>query len=114
MRKNQAMNPDSPAIRGADGRFPKGVSGNPKGRPPTPQALVDAVPAACQYLIDVLSGAVPVDHTAERLQAARDILDRVIGKAPQAVEATVTSEVTPAMQALLDLARARSEEKKAT
>lgn len=62
----------------------KGVSGNPSGRPKTPQVLKDNLEVAAKKLVKLLSS----DDEKIQLSAAKDILDRVLGKAPQALEHT--------------------------
>lgn len=102
---------DAPKTRVIGRPFEKGNPGG--GRPALPDWFKSGAPDALKHLLAVATGEHPVDDEAIRLRACETVCDRVYGKAPQAVEATVTSEVTPAMQALLDLARARSEEKRA-
>lgn len=65
-------------------RFVKGQSGNPEGRPKTPQILKDNLVKAADRLIKLLNS----DDEKIQLSAAKDILDRVLGKAPQALEHT--------------------------
>lgn len=60
----------------------KGQSGNPNGRPKTPQILKDNVITAAEKMVKLLAS----DDEKIQMGAAKDILDRVLGKAPQAVE----------------------------
>lgn len=65
------------------GRFRPGQSGNPNGRPKIPDELRKLGPLA----IAKLSQAVTEPGLApQQIQAARDVIDRLYGKAPQALE----------------------------
>ena len=71
-----------PVVRDSAGRFVKGCSGNPGGRPRIPEDVREMLRAAtveaAQLLIDSLS-----DETVSynlRLDAAKTIFDRVLGK----------------------------------
>lgn len=101
---------DAPKTRVVGRPFAKGNPGG--GRPALPDWFKSGAPEALKYLLAVATGEQPVDDEALRVRAAESVVDRVYGKAPQAVEASVTGEVSPAMQALLDLAKARCQEKK--
>ncbi len=63
--------------------FPKGVSGNPGGRPKTipevKEILKAASPDAARTLVELLNS----EKDSIRLAAAQDILDRTQGKAIQ-------------------------------
>ena len=82
--------------RANNGRFRKGVSGNPGGRPKIEGAeeLRDALkllaPAAVDYLGKVLDD--PQASATAKLQAANAILDRCFGKPVQAVDSRVSVE----------------------
>jgi hypothetical protein len=68
--------------------FPKGVSGNPGGRPKAVRKVVELAqantPAAIQTLIEIHSDP-KVDPRA-RVAAANALLDRALGKPPQAIQ----------------------------
>ena len=65
------------------GKFPKGVSGNPGGRPKmnpeVKEILKAASPDAARTLVELLNS----EKESIRLTAAQDILDRTQGKAIQ-------------------------------
>lgn len=65
------------------GRFLPGQSGNPKGRPPglalIRAAFLEAAPRAKEIILELAEHA--TDERV-RLMAAKEILDRAIGKAP--------------------------------
>ena len=73
--------------RDATGRWLKGTSGNPSGRPLGYADLVEAThseaPDTVRKLVWRRDNA---DSDAVRLAACRELLDRAFGKPPQAVE----------------------------
>ena len=80
--------------------FQPGASGNPGGRPADTdeiragkEMLRRAMPDAVQAVVDVLHD--PEAKVAERLTAAKIILDRVMGKATQPIVADVSHEEDP-------------------
>ena len=79
--------------RDSAGRFVAGTVGNPGGRPATPPAvkemLKSATPAAVELLIETMN-----DEKAKvelRIRCAETIIDRVLGKAVQPLEAVFTT-----------------------
>lgn len=92
--------------RAGSGRFPKGVSGNPGGRPAMDKAVKEmlraATPGAVKLLVSVMENeGAPLK---ERLDAAKVILDRVYGKASQPIEGAVDSRVVIRLDGLGELA----------
>lgn len=71
--------------RDMNGRFSKGISGNPSGRPKqnaeTMEILKSVLPDAARKLVELLNS----DNEKIALQAALAIFDRVQGKPVQAV-----------------------------
>lgn len=91
-------NPKPPQIRLArnpSGKFAKGHSGNPGGRPQTKlisQALREAMDPEAIAAI-VLRQIQSAKRDADKLAAAKEVMDRTEGKATQAIR--VTGEVDP-------------------
>ena len=93
-----------PGNRDKTGRFIKGESGNPAGRPAVdPKAkrmLKEAAPEAVRLLISVMeSEAAPLK---DRREAAKTILDRVYGTASQPIEGELSGGVVVALADGLD------------
>ena len=77
-----------PENRDEAGKFKKGKSGNPGGRPKVPDTvkkmLKRAAPDAVRLLIETISNeSTTMNH---RLDAAKEILNRVYGKAAQPID----------------------------
>ncbi len=66
--------------------FPAGVSGNPSGRTKVQREIQAALECAGFEAKDRLIALLRSDDERVALAACRDILDRVIGKAPEAPE----------------------------
>lgn len=67
-------------------RYPKGVSGNPRGRPPDPPELVEAARAHTGEAVATIVGVMRnAKRLSTRLRAAELLLDRAWGRAPLAV-----------------------------
>lgn len=87
--ENDADNSLKTARKRGPGRpFQKGQSGNPGGRPKTPNKvktmLKSAAPEAVQLLIETISNEnVAMSH---RLDAAKEVLNRVYGKPTQPID----------------------------
>ena len=69
------------------GRFKKGVSGNPGGRPSTPKEIKEAfaklLPKSVAKIDEIISNS---DDDKLVLDAIKVVLDRVLGKPNQAME----------------------------
>lgn len=89
----------------------KGEVRNPNGRPPLPEdvkaALKAATPQAVATLVQIMTSGKSEDT---RVKAASIILDRVYGKATQAVDVRVTDVGAMHLQ-LLEEIRARRQER---
>jgi hypothetical protein len=81
------MTADNPANRAETGKFKKGVSGNPNGRPKTPQEFKEIVKAntvlAVNTLLQIMSN--PKAKDSDKIKAAEVIIDRAYGKAAQPI-----------------------------
>lgn len=77
-----------PENRDEAGKFKKGKSGNPGGRPKVPDSvkkmLKRAAPDAVRLLIETISNESTTMNY--RLDAAKEILNRVYGKAAQPID----------------------------
>lgn len=78
---------DQPENRSQSGRFVKGVSGNPGGRPKTIEEIRDLArsytPQAMEALLHIATGG---KSESARVSAANAILDRGWGKAPVTID----------------------------
>ena len=100
-----------PPIKAVRGRFQKGVSGNPGGRPAMApevrEALEGASERAAQRLVELVDSVDP----RVALMASNAILDRLYGKPAQTVDAKVeTTSIQEAhLRALQDIQARRRE-----
>lgn len=72
--------------------FPKGVSGNPGGRPKIPQDVKDAIRAACPEAVQRLIGYMGHENANIAMWAITELLNRGYGKPVQ--EQTIQMDVT--------------------
>jgi phytoene/squalene synthetase len=98
--------------RGPGRRWPKGVSGNPGGRPKELREVIDLARAYSADALETLAiimrdqGAPP----AARVSAATHILDRAYGKPKEMVEATVRTTLEDLVMASFRQSGADSDE----
>jgi hypothetical protein len=78
----------APVSRVDGGRFAKGVSGNPGGRPKVPEDVRAALkllePRAIQRLGELMESS----HGPTAIRAVEVVIERTMGKVPQALEHT--------------------------
>lgn len=88
--------------------IPKGMVLNPTGRAKVPEevkaVLKAATPRAAQVLVELMENASP----KIRLAASQTVLDRVYGKATQAVDVQVTDVAKIHLQALQEIQARRA------
>ncbi len=83
MSKQSANRPKRKAPRSA---WPKGVSGNPRGRPAVPKEVTEAARAYSMTAICVLARWTKSKNGVAAVRAAQALLDRGWGSAPQKIE----------------------------
>ena len=80
--------------RDAHGRFVKGTSGNPRGRPKSDEEIKEAlkllVPRAVEVLREIIEN--PGARDQDRIRAIEIVFDRVYGKPFQQVAVDETSD----------------------
>lgn len=74
------------------GQFPKGVSGNPGGRPKVPQELKDMIRKACPEALKKLIEYMNHDNPKIAMWAITELLDRGYGKPAQ--EQTIQMDIS--------------------
>lgn len=75
------------------GRFVKGQTGNPGGRPATPDDVKEMLKASTAPAVQLLFSTMMNDTTKPelRVRCAEILIDRVMGKAVQPLEAVFTT-----------------------
>lgn len=100
MEDNKDSIPDN---READGRFKKGVSGNPGGRSCALKELAktarEHTETALKTILNILTTA---EKDSDKLKAAEILLDRGYGKAPQEIK--LSGDTENPLQILVDRA----------
>lgn len=81
--------------RDAKGRFVKGTSGNPTGRPKIPEDVKTMLKSATVEAAELLISTVKDPHVqiSYRIDAAKEILNRVYGKPTQPLDADVDTTI---------------------
>ena len=81
--------------RDNNGRFIKGKSGNPSGRPVQPEEVKEMLKSATVPAIQLLVDTMNDDNTKPdlRVRCAEILLDRTLGKATQPIETNIPVSV---------------------
>jgi hypothetical protein len=94
-KKNSSKSPDNPGSRDKAGRFRKGESGNPNGRPKIPSEVKEMFKAAttdaAKLLIETMN-----DSGADiklRIDCAEKIIERVYGKPTQPIDGDMIAKI---------------------
>lgn len=92
---NIINNKDNTNKKKTRGGFQKGVSGNPSGRPKTPDEVKELFKAstmpAAKFLLGLINN--PKASNKDRLKAAELIFDRTLGKAVQPIDQDLNAQV---------------------
>ena len=81
-------------MRDEKGRFPPGVSGNPKGRSKEEYEIAQAAREYTEEALKTLAAAMrSADKWADRVAACRVLLDRGWGTAPQSIKVESTEGI---------------------
>lgn len=86
-----------PPDKAVSGRFQKGVSGNPGGRPAMDPEVKEALQAASERAARRLVELVDSQDPRVALMASNSVLDRLYGKPAQTVDAKVQTTDVGAM-----------------
>jgi hypothetical protein len=93
--------------RDTAGRFLKGHGGNPSGRPSDLREITALArshsPKMLQVLVDIAND--PEQPVFARVQAAQHVLDRGLGKPPQAIAVATGASSPEAFSQMLDVLR---------
>ena len=89
------------------GKWVKGQSGNPGGRPKMPEDLKRAMQGLAEDAIKVLHEALSSDDERVRIMAAGHVLDRGYGKPTQAVDLTAKTDLGAAHLEVLKAMQSR-------
>lgn len=89
-----------PANRDAAGRFPPGVSGNPKGPGKLPEWFKAKGEKALAYLADVACGDKEVEKQEHRIRAAEWVAGRCFGR-PKITDDEETNDANQALAAIV-------------
>lgn len=85
--------------RTGKGHFKLGHSGNPDGRPRIVREVIDSLRDDVPQLISILKGlAKNSDDDRIKLAAVKELLDRALGRAPQAVDLQVSNQELPVVK----------------
>lgn len=100
-----------PPERAVSGRFQKGTSGNPGGRPALAPDVKKALEAASERAASRLVELIESDDPRVALMASNSVLDRLYGKPAQTVDAKVQTTDVGAihLQILQEIAERRKE-----
>lgn len=100
-----------PPDKAVSGRFQKGVSGNPGGRPALAPDVKEALQAASERAARRLVELIDSEDPRVALMASNSVLDRLFGKPAQTVDAKVqTTDIGAVhLQVLQEIAERRKE-----
>jgi len=94
--------------RDGGGRWAKGQSGNPSGRPPLPEELRLRIRALGPRAVEALERALADPDPRVVVAAAKELLDRGYGRPTQSVELNAKTDFGRAhLEAMLERAAAR-------